>query len=74
MTDIDTLDETMAKLRAINQAYYNEREMVKLDQEGRHRSEWAYAPYDGRYTLPKTDGQDYEISSQDETKKYYTPE
>ena len=45
---IDTIDETMAKLRAINDAYYNEREMVKLDEQGRHRSEWCYAPYDGR--------------------------
>ena len=54
---IDTIDETMAKLRAINQAYYNEREMVKLDQEGRHRSEWAYAPYDGRkISLPPKNG------------------
>ena len=53
---IDTIDETMAKLRAINQAYYNEREMVKLDQEGRHRSEWAYAPYDGRKTPPPKNG------------------
>ena len=54
---IDTIDETMAKLRAINDAYYNEREMVKLDQEGRHRSEWAYAPYDGRkISLPPKNG------------------
>ena len=56
MTDIDTLDQTMAKLRAINQAYYNEREMVKLDQEGRHRSEWCYAPYDGRKISPPKNG------------------
>ena len=53
---IDTIDETMAKLRAINQAYYNEREMVKLDQEGRHRSEWCYAPYDGRKISPPKNG------------------
>ena len=74
MTDIDTLEQTMDKLRAINKAFRDRVAMEKLDADGRHRSEWAYAPYDGRYTLPKTDGQDYEISSQDETKKYYTPE
>ena len=27
---------------------YKEDQMKKLDEEGRHRSEWAYAPYDGR--------------------------
>ena len=59
---IDTIDETMAKLRAINDAYYNEREMVKLDQQGRHRSQWIYSKYDGRKVSPPknggTDGQD----------------
>ena len=51
---------------------WNEDQMAKLDAQGRHRSEWCYAPYDGRYTLPKPNGQDYEVSSQDETLKYYT--
>ena len=69
---MDTIEQTMDKMRATNKAYYDEREMVKLDQQGRHRSEWCYAPYDGRYTLPKSNGQDYEVSSQDETLKYYT--
>jgi len=27
---------------------YKEDQMKKLDEQGRHRSEWAYAPYDGR--------------------------
>ena len=27
---------------------YNEDQMKKLDAQGRHRSEWCYAPYDGR--------------------------
>ena len=51
---IDTIDETMAKLRAINDAYYNEREMVKLDQQGRHRSQWIYSKYDGPRELKET--------------------
>ena len=27
---------------------YKEEEMAKLDAQGRHRSQWCYAPYDGR--------------------------
>ena len=27
---------------------YKEEQMAKLDAQGRHRSEWCYAPYDGR--------------------------
>ena len=27
---------------------YKEDQMRKLDAQGRHRSEWCYAPYDGR--------------------------
>ena len=27
---------------------YRESEMAKLDAQGRHRSEWCYAPYDER--------------------------
>ena len=26
----------------------NEEEMLRLDAQGRHRSEWCYAAYDGR--------------------------
>ena len=35
-----------------------EKEIEKLDRQGRHRSEWAYAPYDGRYRLPPYAGRD----------------
>ena len=44
-----------------------------ISQGRRHRSEWCFAPYDGRYTLPEPNGTDYEVSSKDETLKYYTP-
>ena len=27
---------------------YKEDHMAKLDQQGRHRSQWIYSPYDGR--------------------------
>ena len=27
---------------------YKEDQMKKLDAQGRHRSQWCYAPYDGR--------------------------
>ena len=27
---------------------YKQDQMRKLDAQGRHRSEWCYAPYDGR--------------------------
>ena len=35
-----------------------EKEIEKLDRQGRHRSEWAYAPYDGRYKLAPYAGRD----------------
>ena len=54
---IDTLDDTMNKLKAINKAYYDRvRKIKELDQQGRHRSEWCYAPYDGRKTPPPKNG------------------
>ena len=28
--------------------YIAESKMAELDSQGRHRSEWCYAPYDGR--------------------------
>ena len=28
--------------------HYKENQMRKLDKQGRHRSEWCYAPYDDR--------------------------
>ena len=27
---------------------YKEEQIAKLDQQGRHRSQWIYSPYDGR--------------------------
>ena len=35
-----------------------EKEIEKLDRRGRHRSEWAYAHYDGRAKLPPYAGRD----------------
>ena len=55
---IDTIEETMDKLRAINKAFRDRVAMDKLDLDGRHRSEWAYAPYDGRKVSPPKDGAD----------------
>ena len=54
--DIDTIEETMDKLRAINKAFRDRVAMDKLDLDGRHRSEWAYAPYDGRKISPPKNG------------------
>ena len=54
--DIDTIEETMDKLRAINKAFRDRVAMEKLDADGRHRSEWAYAPYDGRKISPPKNG------------------
>ena len=34
---------------------YKENQMQKLDAQGRHRSEWCYAAYDGRITTTKDD-------------------
>ena len=35
--------------------YIAESKMAELDSQGRHRSEWCYAPYDGR-TAKKWNG------------------
>ena len=35
-----------------------EKEIEKLDRQGRHRSEWAYAHYDGRARIPPYAGRD----------------
>ena len=35
----------------------NEMNIALLDAQGRHRSEWCYAAYDGRKELPKSNGQ-----------------
>ena len=54
---IDTIEETMDKLRAINQAFRDRVAIKELDADGRHRSQWIYAPYDGRKVSPPKDGQ-----------------
>ena len=53
---IDTIEETMDKLRAINIAFRKRVKMEEFDSQGRHRSEWCYAPYDGRVVPPPKDG------------------
>jgi len=54
---LDTIEETMDKLRKKNKAFYNEKRMAEFDGQGRHRSEWCYAPYDGRkISLPPKNG------------------
>ena len=35
---------------------WKELEMAKLDQQGRHRSQWIYSPFDGRKKLPNPNG------------------
>ena len=54
--DIDTIEETMDKLRAINKAFRDRVKMEEFDAQGRHRSEWCYAPYDGRIDTPPKNG------------------
>ena len=56
MTKIDTIEETMDKLRAINKAFRDRVAIKDLDEQGRHRSQWIYAPYDGRKISPPKDG------------------
>ena len=34
----------------------NEEHIALLDAQGRHRSEWCYAAYDGRKQLPNPNG------------------
>ena len=34
-----------------------EMNIALLDAQGRHRSEWCYAAYDGRKETPKSNGQ-----------------
>ena len=53
---IDTIEETMDKLKAINKAFRDRVKMEEFDAQGRHRSEWCYAPYDGRKISPPKDG------------------
>ena len=46
----------MDKLKAINQAFRDRVKMEEFDSQGRHRSEWCYAPYDGRIDTPPKNG------------------
>ena len=39
-----------------NNIVYCEEAMALLDAQGRHRSEWCYAAYDGRKELPQPNG------------------
>ena len=39
-----------------NHIIYCEEEIARLDAQGRHRSEWCYAAYDGRKELPNPNG------------------
>ena len=43
------------KMAEWNKAW-KELEMAKLDQQGRHRSQWIYSPFDGRKKLPNPNG------------------
>ena len=58
----------MDKLKAINKAFRDRVKMKEFDAQGRHRSEWCYAPYDGRIdTPPKDGGSSDEINPTDHT-------
>ena len=46
---------------------YKESEIAKLDQEGRHRSEWCYSKYDGRQDGEIPHGAGYQIDTIDQT-------
>ena len=49
---------------------WNEEQMRKLDVQGRHRSEWCYAPYDGRKVSPPKNGAADEIHSKDRSRQH----
>ena len=51
---------------------YKQDQMAKLDAQGRHRSEWCYAAYDGRKDREIPHGAGYEIHSKDRPKQYHT--
>ena len=44
---------------------YKENQMARLDQQGRHRSQWIYSPYDGRRDKEIPHGAGLEISKWD---------
>ena len=47
---------------------YKQDQMRKLDEQGRHRSEWCYSYYDGRQQREIPHGAGYEISDKDNPK------
>jgi len=51
---------------------WNEDQMAKLDAQGRHRSEWCYAAYDGRKELPPKNGAQDEIHGKDRSEQCHT--
>ena len=51
---------------------YNEEQMRKLDAQGRHRSEWCYAAYDGRKDREIPHGVGYEIHRKDRPEQHNT--
>ena len=46
------LDFEMRKARLLPKEYIADNKIATLDSQGRHRSEWCYAPYDGRSESP----------------------
>ena len=58
MSHWETYDLT-ARQQVWNKTY-REEEMAKLDQQGRHRSQWIYANYDGRKDGPIPHGAGYQ--------------
>ena len=45
----------------LSEEKYANRAIELLDSQGRHRSQWAYAPYDGRQEKEIPHGAGYEI-------------
>jgi hypothetical protein len=46
---------------------YKAREIAKLDEQGRHRSQWIYSYYDGRQDKEIPHGAGYEIKNKNNT-------
>ena len=51
-----------------NTIWMNRKAIELLDSQGRHRSQWAYAPYDGRQEKEIPHGAGYEIKLKKEKK------
>ena len=59
-------------IRRTTMTDYNEEQMRKLDAQGRHRSEWCYAAYDGRKDREIPHGVGYEIHRKDRPEQRHT--